>query len=242
VRSCPKRRTLKHPALAGYPPNAMLLDSMPELLYTAFALAAGSLFWRWCHVGLNRDHGYWAGYLAHLPLAAFAWALQLWDTSRWISVLGNFGLICCAFEAARACGWWIIPQLERRWVLVSAGGVGLWMSAAIASVIEIPNDQNWTHYLIKACAPACAIGIIVSAWAYQRIAMDRGANNSRNAWHAWLLAGYCALNVFNAVFYWHPSEPAWALQTGVTVTLKIGLFICWWFKVCPLHHRRALPV
>jgi len=220
----------------------MLLDSMPFPLYVAFALASMGLLSRWWYVGQVLDKPCWALYLAHLPLASLVWSLELWDTARWISVLGNLGLICCAFESARACGWWIIPQLERRWVLVSAGGVGLWMAAAIASVIEIPSDLNWTHYLIKACAPACAIGILVSAWAYQRIGMDRHANNSRNAWHAALLVGYCLLGVLNAVEYSAPSEPGWAFKTFVTMTLKIGLFICWWFKVCPIPHRRALPV
>src|SRR6185369_9915544 len=117
--------------------------------------ASMGLLSRWWYVGQVLDKPCWALYLAHLPLASLVWSLELWDTARWISVLGNLGLICCAFESARACGWWIIPQLERRWVLVSAGGVGLWMAAAIASVIEIPSDLNWTHYLIKACAPAC---------------------------------------------------------------------------------------
>jgi hypothetical protein len=219
----------------------MLLDSMNGWLYLAFAGAAFLLLYRWWYAGQLLDKPCWALYLFHLPFASLVWSLQLWDCARWVSVLGNLGLICCAFEAARACGWWIIPQLERRWVLVSSWGVGLWMAGVIASVIYLPLDQPWFYYLIKACAPACAIGIIVSAWAYQRIAMDRGANNSRNAWHAWLLVGYCLLGVLNAVEYSAPSDPAWAFKTYVTMTLKVALFICWWFKVCPIPHRRVLP-
>jgi len=215
---------------------------MPQLLYVAFAFAAAFLCSRWYYVGQILDKPCWGLYLAHLPLASLIWSMQMWDTARWISALGNFLLICCALESARACGWWIIPQLERRWVLVSSWGVGLWMAGVIGSAIELPSDQSWFYYIVRACAPACAIGIIVSAWAYQRIAMDRGANNSRNAWHAWLLAGYCLLSVLNAIEYSPPGSMAWELKNYVTVTLRIGLFICWWFKVCPFHHRRALPV
>jgi len=217
-----------------------MLDEMPELLYVAFAFAAAFLCYRWWYAGQILDKPCWALYLMHLPFASLVWAMQMWDTARWVSALGNLFLLCCAFEAARACGWWIIPPKERQWVLIAAGGVGLWMAAIIASVVQLPMDQPWPYYLIRACAPACTIGILVSAWGYQTITVNRRVNNSRNAWHVLLLIGYCLLGVLNAMDYSAPSELAWAVKTYATVTMKVGLFICWWFKVCPIPHRHAL--
>jgi hypothetical protein len=220
----------------------MLLDSMPAFLYVAFAIAAAGLCFRWYVSGQILDKPVWAIYLLHLPLASLIWAAESWSAARWISAIGNLLLICCAVEAARACGWWIIPPIERRWVLVASGGVGLWMASVIASVVELPKDQPWTYYLIRACAPACAIGLLVSAWGYQRIKMDRAANNSRNAWHVWLLMAYCFLSVLNAVDYSPPGSLEWTVKNYSTVTLRILLFAAWWIKVSPVSHRRVLPV
>ncbi len=219
----------------------MALDFMPAYLYIAFSLAAALLCTRWYASHQILDKPCWALYLAHLPLASLIWAMEMWDTARWLSAFGNLFLMCCALEAARACGWWIIPPRERRWVLTAAAGFGVWMAAVIASVLQIPSDQPWLYFLIRACAPACAIGILVFSWAYQRVTLDRPVNNSRNAGHAILLLCYCLLGVMNAIDYSPPSDPAWAFKTYATVTLKVGLFICWWFRVCQVPHPHAAP-
>jgi hypothetical protein len=218
------------------------MDGLPELLYIAFAFAAILLLSRWWSSRQFFIKPCWGFYLAHLPIASLAWTLELWDTARWISVLGNLLLIFCVAEAADQCGWWIIPPKVRWRVVLSACGVGVWMAGLIARGIKIPPDQPWPYYLVKACAPAACIGILTTVWFWQRIKMGRHPNNSRNAWHVWLLFAYCFLAVLNAVDYAPPRTLEWEIKTYATVTLKVGLFICWWFKVCPTLHRRALPV
>lgn len=218
-----------------------MLDGLPELLYIAFAFAAAFLCYRWWYVGQILDKPCWGLYLCHLPFASLVWSMHLWDTARWVSVLGNLGLIGCAFEAARACGWWIIPPRERRWALVWASGVGTLLGACYSGYVTVPADQPAEYFIPGVFSQTAVIGIISAAWVYQRIRMDRHVNNSKNAWHTTLLLMYCLVSVFNFATPLPDSDPWFWPKIYITVTIRIGLFITWWFKAAPLDHRHALP-
>ena len=216
-----------------------MLDFLPAILYFAFSLAALLLIVRIRYGGLVLDIPCWTLYLLHLPLAAAVWSLKLWDLSLWVSGIGNTFLIFCAFEAARLCGWWIIPPRERFWQLVSAGGVGATVAGIVAMLVKIPAGQPAAYYLAGACAPSFSIGVLGFAWAYQRLVVNRLMSNSRFAWHAGLLAIYCALGSLS-YFVTLADDELWDLWTYSVVTIKVWLFMTWGVKVT-IAPTRALP-
>jgi len=217
-----------------------MLDGLPHYLYVAFAIASASLCWKWWYVGQYAVKRWWMLYLAHLPLSSLIWSMEMWDTARWISVIGNLMLIACAIEAANACGSWIIPVRERRWVMIWAKGVGMILGAFVSMVVTVPADQPAEYFIPAVFSQGACIGIISAQWAYQRIRMERHVNNSRNAWHASLLMAYCALNVFNFATPLPKDDPLFWPKIYVTVTIKIAMLITWWFKVVPLNRRHVL--
>jgi peptidoglycan/LPS O-acetylase OafA/YrhL len=214
---------------------------MSDTLCFVFALAAAVLFSRLCTSGSMFDLPLWSVYVAHLPFAAIVWAFSLWNTHYWISGLSNILLAACSIEAMRACCWWVLPAGERKRVMLYALGCGLALAGFAQMVLYGPQVMPVTFVVVSGSCVAFALGTLLATWLYQRYT-HVPVVNAHFAWHAGLLACYCALNLGNwlQMKEWRNlTDDLHQNITNATLILKISLFGLWLLKVVEKQKTRV---